>query len=51
MIGVLESESRNANYEKTDIYVDFKHKTNKNHLIKIQQIDDYNGLYIIEIYK
>ncbi|RIO55478.1 AraC family transcriptional regulator, partial [Staphylococcus hominis] len=40
---VLESESRNANYEKTDIYVDFKHKTNKNHLIKIQQIDDYNG--------
>ncbi|MDU6764087.1 MAG: helix-turn-helix transcriptional regulator, partial [Staphylococcus sp.] len=40
---VLESESRNANYEKTDIYVDFKHKTNKNHLIKIQKIDDYNG--------
>ena len=33
---VLESESRNANYEKTDIYVDFKHKTNKNHLIKLE---------------
>ncbi|MGW9856637.1 AraC-like DNA-binding protein [Staphylococcus hominis] len=40
---VLESESRNASYEKTDIYIDFKYKKTKKNLIKIQKIDEFNG--------
>lgn len=48
---VLESESRNANYEKTDIYVDFKHKTNKNHLIKFNRLMIITAILIILLLK
>ncbi|PTF05127.1 AraC family transcriptional regulator [Staphylococcus devriesei] len=41
---VLESESREVDYEQTDTHIDFKNADLKDqYLVKIQKIDDYNG--------
>lgn len=41
---VSESESLNADYDQTDIYLDFKNEEYKrNYLVKIQKVDDFHG--------
>lgn len=41
---VLESESKDIDYDQTDVYIDFKDEQLKdNYLVKIQLIDDYHG--------